>query len=109
MKSGEIWLVNFDPSTGREYQKVRPALVVQSNKINAPLITVMPISSSAKNKQKDDLLLPKDSRNRLFSDSLLKVGQISSFDQSRFIHFVGKIDSSVNLKVKNYLKKHFDL
>jgi len=31
MKNGEIWLVDFDPSFGHEHQKVRPALVIESN------------------------------------------------------------------------------
>lgn len=47
MKNGEIWLVNFDPSFGHEYQKVRPALVIESD-FYIPLgnlITVLPISS----------------------------------------------------------------
>ena len=30
-KRGQIWLVNFDPSSGHEYQKVRPALIVQND------------------------------------------------------------------------------
>ena len=28
----QIWLVNFDPSFGHEYKKVRPALIIQHNK-----------------------------------------------------------------------------
>ena len=28
---GHVWLVNFDPSVGHEYQKVRPALIIQQN------------------------------------------------------------------------------
>ena len=27
----QLWLVNFNPSVGHEYQKIRPALVVQQN------------------------------------------------------------------------------
>ena len=30
-KQRQIWLVNFDPSFGHEYRKVRPALVLQAN------------------------------------------------------------------------------
>jgi len=31
-QQGQIWLVNFDPSFGHEYKKVRPALIVQNDK-----------------------------------------------------------------------------
>ncbi len=46
-QQGQIWLVNFEPSFGHEYKKVRPALIVQSNRyINSSnLLTVIPISS----------------------------------------------------------------
>ena len=30
-QQGQIWIINFDPSFGHEYKKVRPCLIVQSN------------------------------------------------------------------------------
>ena len=92
---GHIYLVNFDPSMGKEYQKVRPALVVQSNTIHSELVTVIPISSKAEKKEADDILVLKDSRNRLLHNSLLKVRQISSFDKRRFIHHIGEADPKI--------------
>jgi mRNA interferase MazF len=109
MKKGNIWLVNFDPSLGKEYQKIRPAVVLQSNKINSLLITVMPFSSNLENKQKNDIIIKKDEQNRLFSSSILKVSQISSFDKMRFIHFVGNLTKKNVLDLEIYLRKHFDL
>lgn len=109
MKKGNIWLVDFDPSAGKEYQKIRPALVLQSDKINSALMTIMPFSSNLKNKQNCDILVKKDKNNRLFSDSILKVSQISSFDKKRFIHFVGQVSEEIISDLKIYLKKHFDL
>jgi len=108
MKKGEIWLVNFDPSVGNEYQKVRPTLILQSDDINSSLLTVMPLSSKTNNPQKDDIFILKNDKNRLFSDSILKVQQISSFDKKRFIHFVGNFLDQ-NSEVKNYLIKHFGI
>jgi mRNA interferase MazF len=106
---GGIYLVNFDPSVGSEYQKVRPALVIQSNEITAcsSLVTVMPISSKIEKKNPDDILIRKNNSNKLLSDSLLKVQQISSFDKKRFIHVIGKVDDEILLLVGKYLQKHF--
>ncbi len=109
MKKGEIWLVNFDPAIGSEYKKVRPALVIQSDKIKSPLLTVIPLSSQLKSREKNDILVLKDSKNRLFADSVLKVQQISSFDRKRFIHFVGTISKECLADLQSYLKKHFEL
>jgi len=46
-RCGQIWLVNFDPSFGHEYKKVRPALIIQNNNYieSSDLLTVIPISS----------------------------------------------------------------
>jgi mRNA interferase MazF len=109
MKKGEIWLVNFDPSVGKEYQKIRPALVIKSEEIVSSLVTIMPLSSVLKQKKETDISLSKDSKNRLFSDSILRTEQISSFDTDRFIHFVGVVSPSVLLEVDQYLRKHFGL
>ena len=109
MKKGEIWLVDFDPALGGEYQKVRPALIIQSEKVSSPLQTVMPISSQLKNQKPHDILVKKETKNRLFSDSIIKTFQIASFDKKRFIHFIGTMDSSTMGKVDDYLRLHFQL
>ncbi len=91
MKNGEIWLVNFDPSFGHEYQKVRPALIIGAD-LYIPLgnlITVLPISSQIQKSGILDVTIPKDAANRLISDSLIKTRQISSFDNRRFIKRIG--------------------
>jgi mRNA interferase MazF len=104
-----IYLVNFDPSIGKEYQKVRPALVIQSNTIASELVPVMPISSKTEKRTADDIPLSKDNLNRLLHESLLKVRQISSFDKRRFIHRIGEADEKAMNAVANYLRKHFKL
>ncbi len=109
MKKGDIFLVNFDPAFGSEYQKVRPAVIIQSQKISSQLITVMPISSKLKNKNQNDISIRKNQNNRLFLDSLIKVAQVSSFDKGRLFHFIGKADSLILKKIDVYLKKHFSL
>jgi mRNA interferase MazF len=109
MHFGEIFLVNFDPAVGAEFQKARPALIIQSDEIHSSLITIVPLSSKITKKEPDDLLIRKDARNRLFCDSLIKVHQIASFDPRRFIHQIGVADALTLKKVQKYLKKHFDL
>lgn len=109
MQKGDIYLVNFDPSIGTEFQKTRPALIIQSQNISSPLITVLPISSKVQNKESHDILMQKDNTNRLFIDSLIKVQQISSFDRQRFIHFIGKAKKDILKNTDKYLARHFDI
>ena len=106
---GEIWLVNFEPSFGHEYQKVRPALIVQQDTYipQSSLLTVIPISSQVANRTQLDLLLEKNERNRLRQDSVLKVQQVSSFDKRSFIKLIGRVDPQImgamDVKIKQFL------
>jgi mRNA interferase MazF len=108
-RQGEIFLVNFTPSTGHEYQGKRPALVVQSNNTLkfSNLITVMPFTSNIKNKIKDDILVKKNQVNNLYVDSVLKVYCLMSLDYSRFAKKIGETGADLLAEVKLYLKKHF--
>ncbi|HHT9105960.1 MAG TPA: type II toxin-antitoxin system PemK/MazF family toxin [Candidatus Wujingus californicus] len=101
-RCGQIWLVNFDPSFGHEYKKVRPALIIQNNNYieSSDLLTVIPISSQITKQTELDILLRKDTQNRLMTDSLLKTKQISSFDKRRFIKLVGFANEETMKKVK---------
>jgi mRNA interferase MazF len=104
---GQIWLVNFDPSFGHEYKKVRPALIVQNDKYieSGNLLTVIPISSQTTRQTELDILLKKDSQNRLMTDSLLKIKQISSFDKRRFIKLIGLVNEKIIEIVGEYIQR----
>ena len=104
---GQIWLVNFDPSFGHEYKKVRPALIIQNDEYieSSDLLTVIPISSQITKQTELDILLRKDTQNRLMANSLIKTKQISSFDKRRFIKLVGSVNEDTMEKVKTNIKK----
>lgn len=106
---GDIYLANFEPSTGKEYRKVRPALVIQEEGVSriSPYVTVMPLSSRIEAFDVADIFIEKDAKNRLVCDSVIRVHQISSFDKSRFIHFIGMAGSPVARRVRGYLRRHF--
>ncbi len=101
----QIWLVNFEPSFGHEYQKIRPALIIQhANYIESGnLLTVVPVSSQLENPAELDILISVSAQNRLMKDSLLKMKHISSFDRRRFIKHIGTADKDTMVKVDNYL------
>ncbi len=108
---GEIWLVDFDPSTGHEFQNQRPALVIQANdKIQrSNVVTIMPLTSNLSNALADDIVVKKSQNNKLLSDSVLKTYYIVSFDYSRFIKKIGDSDALDLCQVKRYLLAHFGI
>lgn len=111
MKYGEIWSVVFGGQIGHEYAKDRPVLIIESNQqLNITnVITLMPLTSQIKNRHKNDIVIRKNSKNNLYCDSLIKAHHIQSFDRSRFMKKIGEADKEILDKVKEYLKKHFDI
>ncbi len=116
MKKGEIsfgdvvW-VEFDPSVGHEYQNKRPAIVVESNEQlkKTNLVTIIPLTSQKNNQQSDDILVEANRENNLMSSSVAKVYCITSFDYLRFDKVVGRVNEEIVLKIKDYLRIHFDI
>ena len=108
---GELYLVNFNPSIGHEFQGKRPALIIESDEQikKSNLITVLPLTSNLNNKLSDDIIIKHDSQNNLLKDSVVKVYDICSFDYSRFINKIGAVDEQMMKKVKIYLKSHFKI
>lgn len=110
-KTRDVFLVNFDPSVGHEYKKIRPAVVIQSEKTikSSALITIMPITSQLSNCQKEDIEVKKSATNGLYSDSLVKVGCVHSFDRKRFLKKIGDIPEEIMAKIIEYLRVHFNI
>ena len=45
MNQGEIWLVDLEPVIGAEINKIRPALIINNNKLGKlPLKVIIPIT-----------------------------------------------------------------
>jgi mRNA interferase MazF len=111
IKYGEIWWVDFIGSQGHEFQKIRPALVIEEDRQLSitTVITMMPVTHQRKNQHQDDIVIIKDDKNNLEYDSILKVHHILSYDKSRFVKKIGIADAEILELVKQYLKKHFDL
>jgi len=111
MKQGEIWLVNYPEGVGHEYFKERPALIVECDKQMAKtkIFTVVAMTSKVDNCTDDDILVTNDKYNNLFSDSVIKMHHIQSFDKCRFIKKIGKIKDEILSEVKKYLKLHFGI
>jgi len=112
MRKGEFWLVQLDKKkgVGHEYCNDRPALIIITDRLipAVSVVTIMPLSGSGK-KGKYDIIVKKNSRNRLFKDSIIKVGHIVSYDKSRFIHKIGEVDAAIMKMIEKYLKIHFGI
>ena len=106
---GHLWLVNFEPSIGHEYRKVRPAVIVQQERYisTGSLLTVIPFSTQLHKARELDVRIEKDTKNRLLKDSLAKTVQISSFDRQRFIKYIGTLNDDVMERIDANIHQFF--
>lgn len=109
---GHIYFVEFDPSSGHEFKKMRPAVLISSDDLirRSNLISCVPFTGNVNNVvATDDVLVKKDNGNNLFADSILKAQHISTFDKNRVKKYVGTLDGSILKNLKNLIIRNFDL
>ena len=82
---GDIWLVNYSPSIGHEYQKIRPAVIISPDALmkRANLFTCVAITSKMTKIKPDDIQLPKTSKNKLHQDSVIKMHHVTYYENRR--------------------------
>lgn len=69
----------------------------------------MPLTSNVSNRSADDIMIKSDKNSNLYCDSVLKVYHLTSFDHSRSVKRIGAVNNNILGKVKDYIKKHFNL
>ena len=104
-RRGDVWLVAFDPTRGREIKKTRPALILQNDIANrtSPITIVAAITSRF-----DDQLYPTEVLIRprdggLSVDSVVLLNQIRSVDTARLIRRLGRTKPETMTRVDRAL------
>ena len=94
---GEIWLVNFDPASGAEINKLRPAVVMSVDSIGRlPLRIVVPVTDWKPQYASFPWFveLPADATNGLAKDSGADAYQTKSLSLNRFVHQLGVVSAA---------------
>ena len=102
MLKGEIWLINLDPTTGAEIQKMRPGVIVNENAIGVlPLRIIVPLTDWKDHYKRAPWLVrvDPDMENGLNKPSAADAFQIRSVSQKRFIRRVGRVSDEILDKI----------
>jgi len=103
LKQGEIYWLDFSPSTGSELKDIHPALIISSTNINNTKINtvvVLGITSNMKFAQiKGNVTLSSQKITYLKKDSVINVSQIFTIDKSRLKKKIGIINKDLLEKV----------
>ncbi len=106
MKYGEVWLINLDPTIGREQAGTRPALIVSADSFNASgleLVIVCPITSKYKGFPTHVGL--HKGNGGLVQDSYVKAEDIRAISTQRLSKKLGTVDRQSMSKVASILQK----
>ena len=76
---GEVWWVDFDPSTGSEIKKIRPAVVVSVNSANQALrrVQVVPLTTNVSRLYPGEcLVLVADKQSKAMTDQIRTIDKV---------------------------------
>ncbi len=112
MNNGDIWLLNLDPTVGAEIHKTRPAIIVNCDTIGIlPLKIIVPVTDwkSQYSQVPWMVKLIPNNENHLDKPSVADTFQVRSVSQKRFVRHLGKVDIITMEKIKDALKRVFDI
>ena len=94
LRRGDLCLCSFDPTTGHEIRKTRPALVIQNNIGNriSPLTIVAAVTSAVSPVPYPvEVVIDPDTVNGLDMRSSIRLDHIRTVDRQRLVRRLGKL------------------
>ena len=110
-RRGDVYLGSFDPTTGAEISKTRPALVLQNNIANrhSPVTIVAAITSQFEMPLYPTEVLVIAPEGGLAKDSVVLLNQIRSIDNARLVRRLGALTSDTMTHVDRAIRISFGL
>lgn len=96
INQAEIWIVTFNPTTGQEIGKTRPAIVVSSNQVGKlALRTVVPITDWKESYSSYPWMIKiiPNEGNGLSKVSAIDCFQIKNLSTDRFVQKIGDVEN----------------
>jgi mRNA interferase MazF len=104
VKRFEVYLVNLDPTQGKEIKKTRPCLVISPDEMNRYISTVIVAPMTTRGHDYPTRVSCKFQNK----EGQVVLDQIRTVDKSRLIQKLGEIDINVQMEVLAILSEMFE-
>ena len=103
MKRFDIYLVKLDPTTGKEINKTRPAIIISPNEMNEKISTVIiaPMTTNCRAWPSRVAITFKSKNGQVALD------QIRAVDKSRLVKKIGTAPEKTTTKILEILQEIF--
>ena len=103
VKRFDVYLVNLDPTVGREIKKHRPCLVISPDELNRNISTVIvaPMTTKGRNYPTRVSCTFNDKKGQILLE------QMRAVDKTRLVKRLGKVGSFVQAQVFSVLSELF--
>jgi mRNA interferase MazF len=101
MKRGEVWWVDFEPATGSEVRKTRPAVIVSNDAANGAMhrVQVVPVTSSISRLYIfESVINVKGASGKVMAD------QIMTADKQRLKKRIGRVTPAEMLGIERAIR-----
>lgn len=108
---GEVYLVEFEPTSGAEIKKTRPALIIQNDTGNrySPITIVAAITSQVGGRIYPTEVYVEAPEGGLSANSLVLLNQLRSIDKGRLVKRLGKVTPKTMKTVEYALRISLEL
>lgn len=106
MKRGEVWWVDFGPSTGGEIRKRRPAIIISNDAANEHLnrVQIVPLTSNTGRIYPSEALVTVGGRQ-----SKAMADQLTTAAKQRLSERLGRLSAGDLEAVAQAIRQHLDL
>ena len=103
VKRFDVFLINLDPTIGREIKKIRPCLVISPNEMNQHIssISIAPMTTKGRNYPTRVTCSFQGKKGQIVLD------QIRTVDKKRLVKKLGSMSPNAQEKTLNILQEMF--